>query len=72
MNPAALKVNIDDLIPKGILVVNTGAFTPANLKKAGYDKNPLEDPGLEELYRVIRIAISAISIEALKDSMLPL
>ncbi len=47
MNPAALKVNLRDLKPGGLLVVNTGAFTAGNLKKAGYDKNPLEDSGLD-------------------------
>src|SRR5690606_5891701 len=40
MNPAALKTNVADLKPDGLLVVNTGAFTAQNLKKAGYDRNP--------------------------------
>src|SRR5687768_819249 len=43
MNPAALKVNIRDLKRGGLLIVNAGAFNAQNLKKAGYDKNPLED-----------------------------
>src|SRR6185369_12283056 len=47
MNPAALKVNIADLRPGGILIVNTDSFEPADLKKAGCDKNPLEDGSLE-------------------------
>jgi Pyruvate/2-oxoacid:ferredoxin oxidoreductase gamma subunit len=34
MSPAALKTNIDDLKPGGTLVVNTDAFTKANLRKA--------------------------------------
>ncbi len=46
MNPAALKVNLKELEPKGLLIVNTGNFTPANLKKALYETNPLDDPGL--------------------------
>src|SRR4029077_11064801 len=42
MNPAALKVNLRDLVEHGTLIVNTDAFTANNLRKAGYDGNPLE------------------------------
>src|SRR6187431_1599836 len=41
MNPAALKVNIHDLEKGGILIINSDAFAELNLKKAGYEKNPL-------------------------------
>ena len=37
MNPAAFKTNIKDLKRGGLLIVNTGAFTQQNLKKAGYE-----------------------------------
>jgi len=40
MNPAALKTNLKDLVDSGTLIVNTGAFIEANLKKAGYASNP--------------------------------
>src|SRR5881397_1529810 len=43
MNPAALKTNLPDLPKGGTLIVDTDAFTERNLKKAGYDSNPLED-----------------------------
>src|SRR5919107_3543054 len=43
MNPAALKTNLPDLPKGGTLIVDTDAFTDRNLKKAGYDANPLED-----------------------------
>src|SRR5437879_9607067 len=43
MNPAALKVNIADLEPAGIIITNTDAFSDLNLGKAGYNSNPLED-----------------------------
>src|SRR5215510_10775314 len=46
MNPAALKTNLADLLPGGLLIINTGAFTANNLQKAGYAKNPLEDGSL--------------------------
>src|SRR3954447_22950325 len=35
MNPAALKVNLRDLVENGTVIVNTDAFTTNNLKKAG-------------------------------------
>ena len=48
MNPAALKTNLPDL-PKGAtLILDTDAFTDRNLKKAGYETNPLEDGSLED------------------------
>jgi 2-oxoglutarate/2-oxoacid ferredoxin oxidoreductase subunit alpha len=47
MNPAALKKNLRELKAGGILIANAGAFTAANLKKVGYEKNPLEDDSLE-------------------------
>jgi 2-oxoglutarate ferredoxin oxidoreductase subunit alpha len=69
MNPAALKVNLSALVPKGLLVVNTGAFTDANLKKAGYAENPLESGELSE-YKVIEIDMTGLCKEALKESPL--
>ena len=41
MNPAALKKNLSDLVRGGSLIVNADAFTDSNLKKAGYEANPL-------------------------------
>src|SRR5678816_624973 len=43
MNPAALKTNLMDLPAGGALIVNSDAFTAANLTKAGYAANPLQD-----------------------------
>ncbi|HSE37658.1 MAG TPA: 2-oxoacid:acceptor oxidoreductase family protein, partial [Blastocatellia bacterium] len=54
MNPAALKVNIADLEPGGILITNTDAFNENNLKKAGYDSNPLDDGSLSG-YRLFKL-----------------
>jgi 2-oxoglutarate ferredoxin oxidoreductase subunit alpha len=67
MNPAALKVNLRELEPKGLLIVNTGAFNAANLKKALYTSNPLDDAALEDEYQVIKVDINALTDEALKD-----
>jgi 2-oxoglutarate/2-oxoacid ferredoxin oxidoreductase subunit alpha len=67
MNPAALKVHLPDLKPGGILVVGSGAFDQRNLDKAGYAKNPLEDPGLGEKYRLYQVDISGMTKKALED-----
>src|SRR5690349_1462008 len=66
MNPAALKTNLADLPPSGILVVDRDAFTDRNLQKAGYDGNPLEDGSLES-YEVHEIPLTSMTIEALKE-----
>jgi 2-oxoglutarate/2-oxoacid ferredoxin oxidoreductase subunit alpha len=66
MNPAALKVNIHDLEKGGILIINSDAFAELNLKKAGYEKNPLEDGSLSA-YRVISIPLTELNLNALKD-----
>ncbi|MBK8262100.1 MAG: 2-oxoacid:acceptor oxidoreductase subunit alpha [Nannocystis sp.] len=65
MNPAALKVNLADLKRGGLLVVNTGAFTPGNLKKAGYSNDPLEDSTLDA-FRVLKIDISKLTLQAVE------
>src|SRR5499427_5995755 len=67
MNPAALKVHLSDLKPGGILVVNTAAFDQRNLDKAGYAKNPLEDSGLGEKYRLHPVDITGLTKKALED-----
>jgi 2-oxoglutarate ferredoxin oxidoreductase subunit alpha len=66
MNPAALKVHLGDLKPGGILIVNTAAFDQRNLDKAGYTKNPLEDDGLEEKYRLHKVDIAGLTKGALE------
>ena len=66
MNPAALKVNSDALKPGGLLVVNTGAFTANNLKKAGYESNPLDGDSLDQ-FRVLAIDISKMTLAAVKE-----
>ena len=66
MNPAALKTNLKDLPPSGILVVDSDAFTDRNLTKAGYDGNPIEDGSLEG-YEVHAIPLTSMTIEALKE-----
>lgn len=70
MNPAALKTNITDLKPNGILIVNTAEFNTSNLKKAQYESNPLEDSSLDQ-YQVYHVDVTRMTTEALKDLSLP-
>jgi 2-oxoglutarate ferredoxin oxidoreductase subunit alpha len=63
MNPAALKVNISDLKPNGILIINKDTFTSKNLSKIGYSTNPLEDNSLKN-YRVFAVNINKLNKEA--------
>ncbi len=67
MNPAALRANLADLPEGGILIANIGAFTKPNLKKAGYDENPLEN-GTVDRYRVYAVDISKLTTAALDET----
>ena len=66
MNPAALITNLKDLLPGGLVLVDAGAFTDKNMKRAGYQTNPLEDGSLDA-YRVMPINITQQAVEAVKD-----
>ena len=67
MNPAALKTNIGDVKRGGIVIANTGAFSDANLAKANYKSNPLEDGSLEA-YQLFKIDISELTALTLAKS----
>ena len=66
MNPAALKTNLPDLPPSGILILNSNEFTRRNLVKARYETNPLDD-GTIEGYRVFRVELTKLTRAALED-----
>jgi 2-oxoglutarate/2-oxoacid ferredoxin oxidoreductase subunit alpha len=63
MNPAALKVNLRELESGGIVIVNEDGFTPANLSKAAYEENPLEDGTLTD-YKVLRVPMTSMTVRA--------
>jgi 2-oxoglutarate ferredoxin oxidoreductase subunit alpha len=65
MNPAALKTNVGDLPAGGALIVNSDAFNANNLKKAGYETNPLTDGSLSK-YNLFEIPISTLNTRALE------
>ena len=66
MNPAALKTNLGDLPKGGTLIVDTDAFTERNLKKAGYESNPIEDGSLDG-WQVHAVQLTSMTIGALKE-----
>src|SRR5499427_2490693 len=66
MNPAALKVNLGDLKPGGILIVDREGFNEQNLKKADYEQNPLEDGSLDR-YQLFQADVTKLTTAALKD-----
>ena len=66
MNPAALKASLSDVEANGTIILNTDAFTPANLRKAGYESDPRHDDSLKE-YHIIEVPLTTLNREALKD-----
>jgi len=66
MNPAALKMNLQDLKTGGILVVNVDNFKEVDLRKAQMTSNPLEDKSLEG-YRLFPVELTNLTRAALKD-----
>jgi 2-oxoglutarate ferredoxin oxidoreductase subunit alpha len=63
MNPAALKANLRDVERGGILLLNEDGFTKANLRKAEYESNPLEDGTLDD-YQVFRVPMTSMTVRA--------
>ena len=66
MNPAALKMNLSDLKPSGILIVNLDNFEETDLRKAQMTANPLEDHSLDG-FRVFPVELTKLTRAALKD-----
>jgi 2-oxoglutarate ferredoxin oxidoreductase subunit alpha len=69
MNAAALKTNLRDLQPGGILVVNSEGFETSDLNKAKYKVSPLEDGSLKG-YKVIRVPVTKMTREAVAECKL--
>jgi 2-oxoglutarate ferredoxin oxidoreductase subunit alpha len=67
MNPAALKKEIKDLKPNGIVIVNTDEFNARNFAKASITANPLEDGSLAN-YRVFQAALTTMTRRTLEGS----
>jgi 2-oxoglutarate ferredoxin oxidoreductase subunit alpha len=65
MNPAALKKNLPELKPGGIVIVNSDSFDQRNLSLANYQSNPLEDGSLAG-YQVFQVPITSMTQRALE------
>ncbi len=63
LNPAALKANIADLRPGGVLVVDTRGFTEQALTRVGYVDNPLTDGSLRG-YLVHAVDLTSLATHA--------
>ena len=68
MNAAALKSNLSALKKGGRIIVNVDGFDIKNLRLANYPEgvNPIENGSLDN-YEVIRIDVTKITRESLKD-----
>ncbi|MBX9795600.1 2-oxoacid:acceptor oxidoreductase subunit alpha [Sphingomonas sp.] len=65
MNPAALKVNVDQLRAGGLIIADEGEFTERNLAKAKYAANPLTDGSLAD-WQLMTLNISQLTLDAVK------
>jgi 2-oxoglutarate ferredoxin oxidoreductase subunit alpha len=63
MNPAALITNVGTLEKGGTVIVNEDGFSEHNLRKAGYESNPLEDDSLDD-YQVFRVPMTSMTVRA--------
>ena len=63
-NPAALKANIDDVRPSGMVIINSDSFSKKALARAGYDEDPL--PELRERFSLVEVPITNLNREALR------
>src|SRR3954470_16393717 len=65
MNPAALKTNLKSVKKGGIVIVNEDAFAAGDLKKAGYEANPLDSISG---YRLVKVPINKLTAVAAKET----
>jgi 2-oxoglutarate ferredoxin oxidoreductase subunit alpha len=66
MNPAALRANLDDVHPGGVLIIDTRDFTTRGLARAGYAGNPLDDGSLSE-YTVHAVDLTKLATDAVAE-----
>jgi 2-oxoglutarate ferredoxin oxidoreductase subunit alpha len=68
MNAAALKVNLKELRPDGMIIADTAGFDAKNLRLAKYEDgvNPLDDGSLAG-YSLHKMDITKLTREALKE-----
>lgn len=67
MNPAALQLHLDDVLPGGIIVVNIDTFTSRNMHLAGMEENPLEKDEVQKNFTIYSINMSKMVSAACED-----
>jgi len=65
MNPAALRKNLKEIKPGGVIIVNSDAFDQKNLKLVNFETNPLEGDLLSG-YELHKVPISSLTANALE------
>jgi 2-oxoglutarate/2-oxoacid ferredoxin oxidoreductase subunit alpha len=65
MNPAALKANLTHLRHGATIITNSDDFTARNIRKVGYDDNPLENGSLSS-YDVHAIPLTSLTVKAVE------
>ena len=63
-NPAALRANVDDVRPNGMVIINIDSFNKKSLTRAGYDEDPL--PGLRKRFKLVEVPFTTLNREALQ------
>ena len=63
-NPAALRANVEDVRPGGMVIVNVDSFNKKALTRAGYEGDPL--PDLRERFQLVEIPFTTLNREALQ------
>jgi len=63
-NPAALRANVDDVRPMGMVIVNIDSFNQKSLTRAGYGDDPL--PELRERFQVVEVPFTTLNRAALQ------
>jgi 2-oxoglutarate ferredoxin oxidoreductase subunit alpha len=66
MNPAALITQLRALEKGGVLIVNEDGFSDHNLRKAGYESNPLDDDSLAD-FQLFRVPMTSMTVRATED-----
>ncbi len=64
-NPAALRANVEDVRPGGMVIINSDAFTEKALARAGYQEDPRDE--LRHRFRLVEIPLTRLNREALQD-----
>jgi len=63
-NPAALRANVDDVRPNGMVILNIDSFNKKSLTRAGYEDDPL--PALRNRFQVVEVPFTTLNREALQ------